>query len=208
MIVFLFTTLLWATEYVGVNIYKVEGLKSSRFQTFETGWVGATADGLLRVYVGTSEQDAIRWINAMKRQLYTYQFPVIEQYADEAYGDQINIMMVRYGNIGLLTQGSNVGQWMIALEAEILDNSTPIPSVPRPIVQQNQEGEFQVTTRSGSQFNFVGGEPVYSPKGLAFRTLPRHLTVWDEYARGTAWVLNQDKTSFTPREKSRGHQPK
>jgi hypothetical protein len=202
-----FSLMLWAHAGIndGVDLTKIEGLRSSVFQSHETGWMGTTADGLLRVYIGTSPEEATIWMDLMKKRLYKYVFPIIEDRGDEAYGDLSSIMMLRHGNIVLLSQGKNVFFWMTTLEGLITIPHSNLSQPPT--VQPYQEGLFDIIPPEGLHLSFIGGHPTYDEAGLHFKTLPNRITLWDDFGRSDLWS-NQDSKSFTPTEKSLGIQPK
>ena len=208
MISLLLLSTVQAAKYECVQTTQLQELKSSRFQTHETGWVGATGDGLLRVYVGKSEIEAQQWVVSMKQQLYTHNFTTVENRGDEAYGDLENILLVRYSNVGLIAQGTNVVPWMYNLETLLIGPQEEWKSTCVPTVSNTPDGLYQITTKPDCTFNFIGGEPVYTENGLFFTKLPEQITMWDRCTRSTIWQPNYNKTSFTPRAKSLGSQPK
>ena len=197
-----------AANYECVETTQLKDVKTGTFQTHETGWVGATADGLLRVYVGSSEKDAQSWVVSMKKQLYTHNFTKIENRGDEAYGDLENILLVRYSNVGFITQGKNVVPWMYNLETLLIMPQKEWQSRCVPTVATTPDGLFQITYMPQCSLNFIGGEPLYTENGLFFTTLPEQVTMWDQCTRSTIWQPNYNNTSFTPRAKSLGVQPK
>jgi hypothetical protein len=208
MIAFLFIGASQAKVYQCVKLEQLEGLKSSRFQSYETGWVGATNDGLLRIYVGNSEEEAQQWVVSMKQQLYNYNFTVILDRGDEAYGDQQNIIMVRYGNVGLLSQGKNVIPWMFTLEKLLIGTPSFWENSCKPEVTSNVKETYQIVLSDDCYFNYTGGEPIYTEHDLSFSKLPDQITIWDKCTRPTIWAPSYDSKSFTPREKSLGSHPK
>ena len=196
---------LWAQSYSGVDINKITELKSSIFQTYETGWMGITKDGIIRVYVADSEEEVQLWMEAMKERLYKYQFPSIEELGDEGYGNPQNILLVREGNIGLLAQGKNSEQWITLLQSLLISEIIPTPA---PQLLTLDEQIYQLTIPEGFHFSFIGGTPSYTATGLSFVALPEKIILWSPYAQSSLWIPDQDNTSLTPMEKSLGVQPK
>ena len=206
MIILWLSLILSAQTYSGVDLQKIENINASVYQSFETGWMGTTTDGVIRVYVGTSEQDVQEWVELLQKWMYKYSFSPIDNLGDEAFGDQKTLIVVRHGNVGLLAQGKNVSAWITVLQSNLLPERFRFPLPPKP--QNLPTGEMQLLVPENQSYSFIGGEPLYANGGVTFRVLPEQVVVWDEYGLGTAWALAQDNRSYIPTEKSLGIQPK
>ena len=189
LISLLLTGLAAASEiHTGVPVNGIDGLGPPRFQTVDTGWMADVPSGFVRVFVGPTTEDAIRWMNDQRVRLAELKpAPNIELQtaleADEAVGDGKQLVLFRSGNIAVCSRNSvDATRWARAIRTSIIDIPAPWPTPP---VLTGSKSEWVIEATEGTHHvAFVGGVP--SPKAhLHFTSPPYRLISWDGWGRAT-----------------------
>jgi len=185
----LLTGLAMASEiHTGVPVTGIDGLGPPRFQTVDTGWMADVPSGFVRVFVGPTPEDAIRWMDEQRERLAEFkpQANVELQQAldvDEAAGDGQQLVLFRSGNIAVCSRNSvDAGRWAQAIRTSIIDINSPWPAPPE-LIERRSEWIIQASEGT-HHIAFVGGVP--SPKAhLHFSSPPYRLISWDGWGRAT-----------------------
>ena len=172
----------------GVPVIGIEGLGAPSFQSVHTGWIANVPSGFVRVFVGPTPQDAVRWMSNQRDRLADLQ-PApnseiqAELNADEAVGDGERLVLFRSRNVAVCSRNSvDAMRWARAIRTSIVDIPIPWPEPPALIARQR---EWVIEPVRGThQVAFVGGVPS-SRALLHFSTPPYRVISWDGWGRAT-----------------------
>ena len=192
----LLTGLATASDFhTGVPVTGIDGLGPPRFQTVDTGWMADVPSGFVRVFVGPTPEDAIRWMNDQRVRLGDLKpEPNIdlqaELAADEAQGDGKQLVIFRTGNVAVCSRNTeDAMRWAHTVRASITDIPIPWPSPPK-LMPSNSEWVIEATEGT-HHVAFVGGVPS-TKANLHFTTPPYRIISWDGWGRAT-WTELEPK---------------
>ena len=191
---FLLTALAWAGDlHTGVPVTGIDGLGPPRFQTVDTGWMATVPSGFVRVFVGPTPDDAVRWMDDQRERLADFRPQVnptlqTELDAAEAYGDGEKLVLFRSANIAVCSRNNvDAARWARAIRTSIVDIPAPWPTPPA-LTLVSKEWVIQAE-ETAHHVAFVGGAP--SAKAhLHFSTPPYRLISWDGWGRATWTEVN------------------
>jgi hypothetical protein len=186
----------WCSPYAGVDLYKVEGLKGIAYQSAATGMTGITPYGIVRTYIGASEEEAIAWVDNMLVRYERFQ-PEPYELPDESYATDGVLYIVRRGNIGLLSYGKAQSfKWLQALEKALVPGEY-IPPAPPVLIEE--KGRWRVEAPNAAHVSYVGGRRDPMSHSLVFLEPPDTVVVWDGLGRNLRWsALSQQEESEVP----------
>jgi len=174
--------------HTGVPILGIEGLGIPRFQTVDTGWMANVQSGFVGVYVGRTEADTSRWVQAKLKSLAAHKPQPNTTYAtnpgvDEAFGDGEGLLIFRSANIGVISRNTaDATAWADTIRNSIVSIGAPWPNPPELIIA---DGYWTIEHPKGtSHVAFVGGQPDTSP-ALRFVKPPYRLISWDGWGRAS-----------------------
>lgn len=174
-----------------IDTVGLEKYKRAKFESHDTGWYGLNAEWAQRIYIGSTEEDATRWLTQMQTQYYKQKVHPIEGEWDEAFGNK-DFLMVRIKTMGLLCQGTNASLCIEQLRSRIVNVDS---SCPDPIITKNNEMWSIEILESDCNLTFKGGSPTYQSEVLQFTELPHTLTIYNRYAMSWQYTL-EDTSSY------------
>ena len=174
--------------HTGVPVTGIDGLGPPRFQTVDTGWMADVPSGFVRVFVGPTPEDAVRWMSDQRTRLDMLkpQDNVDLQTSlevDVAAGDGKELVIFRQGNIAVCSRNAvDAERWARVIRNSIVEVAAPWPDPPQLLPRQN---EWVIEASEGTHHvAFVGGVP--APKAhLHFSEPPYRLISWDGWGRAT-----------------------
>jgi len=189
--VFLLLSVAQATDlHTGVPVVGIDGLSLPRFQTVDTGWAATVPSGFVRIYVGATQTDAMRWISDRKEKLVSVNPKPNTEYVessqvDEAYGDGTQLLMFRSKNVAVCSRNKiDATVWADTILHSIVDIPYPWPQPPSLAI----EDDFWVikAAHKTHHLSFVGGKNAESAE-LRFTQPPYRVIAWDAWGRA-AWT--------------------
>jgi len=171
--------------HTGIPVRGVEGLGEPDFLTPELGWSAPIEGGFVKVFVGTSAEQASDWVKQAQMSI-TVVLPLIDVLGDEAWGDASGLLIVRSGNIALQVRAQgNAGEIAQAMLDAIPAGSQPWPSPP--VLLEVGEGQWRVEAPGAAAVRFTGGGQASPGADLTFSERPDAVVAWDEWGRPSVW---------------------
>ena len=163
----------------------LENYKRAHFESHETGWYGLNSEWAQRIYIGSNQEDASRWLIQMQTQYYKQKVEPIEGDWDEGFGNE-DFLVVRLQTMGLLCQGTSASLCIEQLRSQIVDVESTCPA---PTVTDNHHIWSVKILDSDCTITFQGGTPTYQSDTLQFTELPKTLIVYNRYAMSWQYTL-------------------
>lgn len=162
----------------GIPTTGVPGLGEARFLTPRTGWTAPVVGGVVKIYVGETEADAIDWYerSVVSLTLAPAAGPAL---GDASFGDGDGLLGFRDGNVAVMVRVEHGAQALAeTLHAAIVDG-VAWPS--GAALRADAGGTWRVEGATGT-VTFRGGQAVPFVNGQ-FRVKPDEVVLWDGYGR-------------------------
>ncbi len=161
-----------------------------RFDSSSTGWTADFKGGVLRVFIGPDEKSAQWWVSAMadiaKKQKPQPPDPPLDLPADDALAGGTNLLILRFGNMGVMIESAG-GALVFAERVAAALRPEPGPW-PQPPTIAEQAGLWHVDVAfEPAHITYVGASPLPG-EPLRFAAPPSAVVAWDEWGR----ALRQD----------------
>ena len=171
--------------HTGIPVRGVEGLGEPDFLTPELGWSAPIEGGFVKVFVGTSAAQAAAWVQQAQMAI-TVPLPALDGLADEAWGDERGLLIVRAENVALQVRArGNAGAVVQAMLDAIVTEQTPWPEPPSLVPAG--EALWRVEAPGAAAVRFTGPGAVVPGPALTFSALPSTVVAWDEWGRPAVW---------------------
>ncbi len=162
----------------GIPTTGVPGLGEARFLTPQTGWTAPVAGGVVKIYVGETEADAVDWYERSVGSLTLA--PVTGAVlGDASFGDGDGLLGFRDGNVAVMVRVEHGARGLAeTLHAAIVDGAPPPTGA---TLRPQADGTWRVEGATGT-ITFRGGQAVPFVEGQ-FRVKPEEVVLWDRYGR-------------------------
>lgn len=164
-----------------------EELPAARVQSARLGTTIDLPKGLLRIYVGPSEEAAAEWMADMTTLMERHAPEPVPELGEEAVAAGDGMVLMRDHNVGLLIEiNDGARAWLDTVRAALVSDPTPWPA---PASLQATDGRLVVVAPGTTTVTWVGGTLAPGTVGpdapLAFLAPPRRIVTWDAYGRAT-----------------------
>ncbi|MDP6933455.1 MAG: hypothetical protein QGG40_11095 [Myxococcota bacterium] len=191
MLVFLLSAAMAGEIHAGIPTRGVVGMGEPSFQTVESGWSSRVPGGLVRVYVGSSEQAARSWYEGHLGGRSAAPRP-IPNFGDMAHGNGVDLMGFRDGNVAVWIETMPIS----TRNPETLTNARELaenllgaivedgPRPQRPRLVPTTDGVWRLEAPGATHLSFEGGRLIPG-EGALFDIPPRSASAWGPLGRTT-----------------------